>query len=314
MTVESLQGISMVVIENISLLFAKEFPPASDNPQGLPSKATPNRDVHEKQVDKRGRLVADIANRLQRFSASRMVATVVLNQLATRSVIGGGPLELGPSVNSSNHTWAHSFHHRVLLLRKHVPKTDPLMAKRHLRFVFVLKSGGIDIQNTNLSRPDQFFVIRITKNGVEDEKQQNFNAMIGVVSMIESFAASGHNSEGDYEGFSDSEEELELNGIRHRKRKRSTGGESNDEGNRHSTAEDASDNDCSPEVVDLVKIPGVPTEAGTGFPVLSQAREAQMSGSQTEQFEVPAVEPEISHKFGRTTIPDSDGESEDDVF
>ncbi|TGJ71692.1 hypothetical protein EYR41_003640 [Orbilia oligospora] len=151
--------ISLVIIDDISLLFTKEFPPASDVPQ---SQNLPNRG-HEKQIDKRGRLVADIANQLQRFSASRMAAVVVLNQLATKAVRGGGPLELAPSVHSATHSWAHAFHHRILLLRKHIPKTDPRADKRHLRFIFVLKSSGVDIQNTNLSRPDQFFVIRVTK-------------------------------------------------------------------------------------------------------------------------------------------------------
>ncbi|KAK6533871.1 hypothetical protein TWF281_005219 [Arthrobotrys megalospora] len=312
--------ISLIIIDDISLLFTKEFPPASDapQPQTLPNKG------HEKQVDKRGRLIADIANRLQRFSASRMVAVVVLNQLATKAVRGGGPLELAPSVHSANHNWSHAFHHRILLLRKHVPKTDPQADKRLLRFIFVLKSLGVDIQNTNLSRPDQFFVIKVTKNGVEDEKQQIFEALTGAISMAESFATSGENSEEHYGiGFSDSDEELEVTPLPggHLKRKRSSDTASDSEFHRDPGAnvtKDAPsenvDDDYSSDTVDLVPVLEDLAESGTeSFPILSQARGSHLYKG-TENSKAETLEPVIPQKFGRTIVPDSDGESDDDVL
>ncbi|RVD80327.1 uncharacterized protein DFL_008226 [Arthrobotrys flagrans] len=308
--------ISLVIIDDISLLFTKEFPPASDvpQPQALPNKG------HEKQLDKRGRLVADIANRLQRFSASRVAAVVVLNQLATKAVRGGGPLELAPSVHSATHNWAHAFHHRILLLRKHVPKTDPRADKRHLRFIFVLKSLGVDIQNTNLSRPDQFFVIKVNKNGVEDEKQQIFEALTGAISMAESFATSGENSEEHYGiGFSDSDEEPEVTPLPggHLKRKRSSDAASDSESHGNSGANvtndapsEKVDDDYSSDTVDLVPVPAALTES---FPILSQARDSRLYEA-AEIFEAKTLEPVIPQKFGRTIVPDSDGESDDDVL
>ncbi|KAF3170413.1 hypothetical protein TWF106_001102 [Orbilia oligospora] len=313
--------ISLVIIDDISLLFTKEFPPASDAPQ---SQTLPNRG-HEKQIDKRGRLVADIANQLQRFSASRMAAVVVLNQLATKAVRGGGPLELAPSVHSATHSWAHAFHHRILLLRKYIPKTDPRADKRHLRFIFVLKSLGVDIQNTNLSRPDQFFVIRVTKNGVEDEKQQIFEALTGAISMAESFATSGGNSEEHYGiGFSDSEEEPEVTPLpgRYLKRKRSSDTASDSESHGNSGANvtngapgEKPDDDYSSDTVDLVPVPEVLAGSGTEpFPILSQARDSGLYGEAMEGSEAKTLKPVIPQIFGRTIVPDSDGESDDDVL
>ncbi|EPS39047.1 hypothetical protein H072_7187 [Dactylellina haptotyla CBS 200.50] len=337
MTIDPSLTTSLVVVDNISLLFAKEFPPASENAasQIMSNKTATNREGFEKQPERRTRLIADIASRLQRLSASRMVATIVLNQLATRSVIGGGPLELAPFVNSANYTWSHAFHHRVLLLRKHVPRTDLETAKRHLRFVFILKSSGIAIQSTNLSRPDQFFVIKVTKNGVEDEEHM-FGAMTGAISMAESFAASGHNSEEHYyEEFSDNEYGVDGTELAARapaegnlKRKRSTttigSSESSEvckiakENARSVATEDGEhtnndEDDYSSDTVDLVKLPEALTKSGTGtFP---QVREAEMLGSQEgAHMEVQTNEPEIPQKFGRTIVPDSDGESDDDVF
>ncbi|KAK6509905.1 hypothetical protein TWF481_004631 [Arthrobotrys musiformis] len=336
--------ISLIIIDDISLLFTKEFPPASDAPQ-LHPQALPNRG-QEKQADKRGRLIADIANRLQRFSASRMAAVVVLNQLATKAVRGGGPLELAPSVHSATHNWAYAFHHRILLLRKHVPKTDPRADKRHLRFIFVLKSLGVDIQNTNLSRPDQFFVIKVTKNGVEDEKQQAFEALTGAISMAESFATtSGENSEEHYGiGFSDSDEGPQVTplpaggGGGHLKRKRSsdTPSDSEPHGNINSGANVTKDanttsekdyDDCddySSDTVDLVPVPGALAESSTeSFPILSQARdsasrlvvyEAAENSEAEAEAETLELESVIPQKFGRTIVPDSDGESDDDVL
>ncbi|KAF3921256.1 hypothetical protein ABW21_db0205973 [Orbilia brochopaga] len=68
---------SLVVVENISSLFTKEFPPSSDAVNATQSVMNNGvkREQSEKPADKRGRLIADIANRLQRLSASRMVAT-----------------------------------------------------------------------------------------------------------------------------------------------------------------------------------------------------------------------------------------------
>ncbi|KAK6356641.1 hypothetical protein TWF718_000981 [Orbilia javanica] len=312
--------ISLVVIDDISLLFTKEFPP-SDTPQ---LQALPNKG-QEKHADKRGRLVAETANRLQRFSASRMAAIVVLNQLATKAVRGGGPLELAPSVHSATYNWAHAFHHRILLLRKHVPKTDPRADKRHLRFIFVLKSLGVDIQNTNLSRPDQFFVIKVTKNGVEDEKQQIFGALSGAISMAESFAASGENSEEHYGiGFTDSDEEPEVTPLPggHLKRKRSsdTASDSDTRGNHPSAhvtnnaPSEKVDDDYSSDTVDLVPVPEALAESGTeSFPILSQARDSRLYEA-TANSEAKTLEPGIPQKFGRTIVPDSDGESDDDVL
>ncbi|KAF3923092.1 hypothetical protein ABW20_dc0106204 [Dactylellina cionopaga] len=282
-----------------------------------------------------------------------MQQIVVLNQLSTRGAMGGGPLELAPSVSmqtfistlqtrhvarsawltafdaidSANYNWSHAFNHRILLLRKHVPKTDPPTVKRHLRFVFVLKSSGIDIQNTNLSRPDQFFVIKVTKNGIEDEKHQFFSVATGAISMAESFATSGHNSE-EHHLYTDSDEEPELSPPpgKHLKRKRSndTVGESEFDGAHDiissSSNEVASanvDSDYSSDTVDLVRIPEPLAESGAGsFPVLSQARGSQFFESQekSQAGDAGTSGPGIPQKFGRMIVPDSDGESEDDVL
>ncbi|KAK6333905.1 hypothetical protein TWF730_004086 [Orbilia blumenaviensis] len=318
--------ISLIVIDDLSLLFTKEFPPASDAPQ---FQAAPNKG-YEKQVDKRGRLVADIANRLQRLSASRMVAAVVLNQLATKAVRGGGPLELAPSVHSATNNWTHAFHHRILLLRKHIPKTDPPVDKRHLRFIFVLKSSGVDIQNTNMSRPDQFFVIKVTKSGVEDEKQQVFETLTGAILMAESFAASGENSEEHYGiGFSDSDEEAEVAHlpVGHLKRKRSTDTTSDIESRDNPAAnvtndtlggnvdeDDDNTGQYSSDPVDLVPVAEALAGSDTdSFPILSQARRSHLHG-ETEQSKSNPLETVIPQKFGRTVVPDSDGESDDDVL
>ncbi|KAF3939054.1 hypothetical protein ABW19_dt0208037 [Dactylella cylindrospora] len=376
-------GTSLMIIDNISSLFTKEFPPAADGQAGsVPNKSASSnggggggagmagKEKFEKPADKRGRLVADIANGLQRFSASRMVAIVVLNQLTTRGAAGGGPLELAPSVNSANYSWSNAFHHRILLLRKHVPKTDPLMVKRHLRFVFVLKSAGVEIQNTNLSRPDQFFVIKVTKNGVEDDKQQVFNAASGAISMAEAFTLSGQDSEENYlYDFSDGEldvnspvtADLSLEGGVNLKRKRSEnsfGGSSSsrrsNNGRNNSGSEDEAEADTDsetekgPTANPAQQSPEIPPaddssnpksteeilESGAGvFPVLSQAFRARRAAGAHEGAEragstatgkatatmtttatAKASAPEIPQRFGRMIVPDSDGESDDDVL
>ncbi|KAK6337720.1 hypothetical protein TWF696_001201 [Orbilia brochopaga] len=323
---------SLVVVENISLLFTKEFPPSSDaaNATQAVSSNGVNREQIEKPADKRGRLIADIASRLQRLSASRMVAIVVLNQLATKAVTGGGPLELVPSINSANNAWSHAFHHRILLLRKQVLRTELPAAHRHLRFVFVLKSSGTDIQNTNLSRSDHFFVIKLTEAGVEDEKQQAFNAVTGAISMAEALVnpeENGYNddeAEEEDDGFSDPGDveeapESSLPNDGHLKRKRSNSSSNGAASEAGLGGEGSADFEttasyCSP--VDLVHIPEATTESvAEPFPIVSQARGPHLSQAEASVPvpEEPASATEIPQKPWRTIVPDSD-ESEDDVF
>ncbi|KAJ6258452.1 DNA repair protein rhp55 [Drechslerella dactyloides] len=335
---------SLVVVENVSSLFTKEFPPSSSDAASVARNAPTNvvgREQMEKPADKRGRLIADIANRLQRLSASRMVAVVVLNQLVTKAVIGGGPLELVPSINSANHAWAHAFHHRILLLRKQVLRTELPLIPRHLRFVFVLKSCGTDIQNTNLSRSDYFFVIRLTETGVEDEKQQVFNAMTGAISMAEALAASAPNPEEN--GYDDNDDDDDNGGDgflnssnaeeedepapsfpneSHLKRKRSNSKSSSSSSSDGPAAEAElgietnTELECSP--VDLVHLPEAAIDSGVGpFPILSQARGTRVAAGSQADMSVPEDStPALGNpqKLKRTMVPDSDGESEDDVF
>ncbi|KAK6517187.1 hypothetical protein TWF506_011493 [Arthrobotrys conoides] len=144
--------------------------------------------------------------------------------------------------------------------------------------------------------------------------------------MAESFATSGENSEEHYGiGFSDSDEEPEVTplpgGYLKRKRSSDTASDLESHGNSGANAtnnEAPSEklDDYSSDTVDLVPVPDILTGSGAeSFPILSQARDSYLYEEATESSEAKkTLESVIPQKFGRTIVPDSDGESDDDVL
>ncbi|MCJ1244951.1 hypothetical protein MMC30_002152 [Trapelia coarctata] len=134
---------SLLVVDNITSLFATAFPRAAETHDGAQATAKMNERV-QWAASRRFAVMSDFLARVGKLAAMRNIAVLLVSQAMTRVRREEGMAVLRPAISTK--AWEEGIANRMVLFRDWQAREDDEMrekAVRATRFVGVTKLGGV---------------------------------------------------------------------------------------------------------------------------------------------------------------------------